>query len=351
MNVDLEASGLQILGLQVFEVVTGVENLIGSDFDDTLLGNIDDNTMTGGFGDDLLDGRDGNDTLEGGDGADRVFGHGGNDELSGGIGDDELQGGNGADTLAGGGGEDRLFGGTGADDLSGGGNDDVLSGGTGADTMSGGDGNDIYYVDDALDVTTEQLNGGSDIVRAQVDHTLANNIEELFIGGAARVGTGNELDNVIHGSSSSNILSGLAGADTIRGGGGRDTIDGGDGADLLDGGLGKDTLTGGSGRDVFQFRDDDFGTTRALADVITDFSQADNERIQLSLVDANTVATNDQAFTWIGNGAFTGVAGQLHYAQAGGNTYVEGDTNGDGTADFVIALTGIVNLAAGDFAL
>ncbi len=55
-------------------------------------------------------------------------------------------------------------------------------------------------------------------------------------------------------------------------------IDGGDGADLLDGGVGKDTLTGGAGRDVFQFRDGDFAATRALADLITDFSQLPTPR-------------------------------------------------------------------------
>ncbi len=115
--------------------------------------------------------------------------------------------------------------------------------------------------------------------------------------------------------------------------------------------MGKDTLTGGAARDVFQFRDGDFGTTRALADLITDFSHADAEKIHLSLVDANTTAGGNQAFAWIGNGAFTGVAGQLHYAQAAGNTYVEGDTNGDGTADFIIALTGTIDLVASDFIL
>ncbi len=351
VNVDLEATGLQILGLRIFESISGVENVVGSDFDDRLLGSAIDNALTGGSGDDLLDGRGGDDTLDGSEGTDRVYGHGGNDTLAGGTGDDVLSGGNGTDGLAGGVGEDRLSGGGGNDDLSGGGSDDVLNGGAGRDAMAGGDGNDIYYVDHALDDTTELLNGGHDVVRAQVDHTLANNVEELFIAGAARAGAGNALDNVLHGSASSNTLSGLEGADTIRGGGGRDTIDGGAGADLIDGGVGKDTLTGGAGRDVFQFDDGDMGATRALADVITDFSRADNERIQLSLVDANSGAAGDQAFAWIGNGAFTGAAGELHYAHAGGNTYVEGDTDGDGTADFAIALTGTVNLAAGDFVL
>ena len=59
----------------------------------------------------------------------------------------------------------------------------------------------------------------------------------------------------------------------------------------------------------------------------------------------------DQAFTWLGNGAFTGVAGQLHYVHQGGNTFVEGDLNGDSVADIFINLTGTINLVAGDFVL
>ncbi len=227
----------------------------------------------------------------------------------------------------------------------------MLNGGAGADMMTGGVGDDVYYVDNTGDVVVEGAAEGADIVRAQIDYVLGNNVEELFIGGAGRDGTGNALDNILHGSGSSNVLSGLGGADTLRGGGGRDTLLGGDGADLIDGGVGKDSMTGGTGRDVFQFRDGDFGATRALADLITDFSHADAEKINLQLVDANITAGGNQAFAFIGSGAFTGVAGQLHYAQVAGNTYVEGDTNGDGTADFVIALTGLHTLIASDFAL
>ncbi|HEX6376492.1 MAG TPA: RTX toxin, partial [Allosphingosinicella sp.] len=49
------------------------------------------------------------------------------------------------------------------------------------------------------------------------------------------------------------------------------------------------------------------------------------------------------AFTWIGSNAFGGTgaasAGQLRAYQSNGSWFVEGDTNGDGTADLVIALT------------
>ncbi len=228
---------------------------------------------------------------------------------------------------------------------------DVLNGLGGNDTLMGGGGDDDYRVDSAGDVVSEFFGEGTDLVRASADYVLSDNIETLALSGGARAGTGNSIANTISGSGGNDVLSGLAGDDTLRGKGGRDTLLGGAGEDLLDGGVGKDTMTGGADRDVFQFRDGDFGATRALADVITDFSRPDNEKINLNLVDANTVAGGNQAFTFIGNGAFTGVAGQLHFAQQAGTTYVEGDTNGDGTADFVIALTGTINLVATDFVL
>jgi Ca2+-binding RTX toxin-like protein len=338
----------------------GNDTLSGNAGDDDLRGGIGDDTILGGDGDDIAAGGSGNDTLNGDAGDDKLDGGSGNDVLNGGAGFDVLTGGSGDDTITSAGGADSIDGGSGNDTLIGGGDadflfgregNDGLNGGLGADTMDGGLGDDAYYVDQAGDVVIESVDGGVDTVRAQVDYTLTANVEELFVGGAGRNGTGNDLANTIHGAAASNVLSGLSGDDTLRGADGRDTLDGGAGADLLDGGTGKDTLTGGADRDVFQFRDGDFGTTRGVADVITDFSQADAEKIQLNLVDADTTLSGDQAFVWIGNGAFTGIAGQLHYAQASGNTYVEGDTNGDGTADFVIALTGTIDLSAMDFVL
>ena len=302
-------------------VISWVDNVIGGY---TIANGVVIENATGGAG---------NDTLTGNAAANRLIGNAGNDQL------------------VGRGGDDRITGGDGADNLNGGGGNDVLNGGAGADTMVGGAGDDNSTVDNAGDTVTEAASAGLDKVTAAVDYTLAANLEELTLASAARVGTGNTLDNTIFGSGGGDTLSSLAGADTLRGNDGRDTLLGGDGADLLDGGIGKDTLTGGAARDVYQFRDGDTGASRALADLITDFSRADAEKINLNLVDANTTVAGNQAFTWLGTGAFTGVAGQLHYAQAGGSTYVEGDLNGDGTVDFVIALTGTINLAASDFVL
>ena len=39
--------------------------------------------------------------------------------------------------------------------------------------------------------------------------------------------------------------------------------------------------------------------------------------------------------------AFSHTAGELRYEQISGNTYIEGDTNGDGIADFMIRADGL----------
>ena len=57
----------------------------------------------------------------------------------------------------------------------------------------------------------------------------------------------------------------------------------------------------------------------------------------------------NQAFTFIGTQAFHNVKGELHFPSAYG--VVQGDTNGDGVADFAIKVAGISSLVAADFVL
>ena len=59
----------------------------------------------------------------------------------------------------------------------------------------------------------------------------------------------------------------------------------------------------------------------------------------------------DQAFTFIGNAGFHHIKGELHYVQKGCHTIVEGDTNGDGKADFQIDLLHKIALTKIDFVL
>ncbi len=79
---------------------------------------------------------------------------------------------------------------------------------------------------------------------------------------------------------------------------------------------------------------------------------AQGDKIDLSAIDANTGVAGNQAFTFIGSGLYTGVAGQLRAVNTGpGVTTVAGDINGDGVSDFHIRLTGNLALVAGDFVL
>ncbi len=278
-------------------------------------------------GDDTLDGTGGDDTIDALGGNDTITGLGGNDILDGGAGNDWLDGGDG---------------------------NDRLDGGTGDDAMAGGAGQDKYFVDSLGDTITELLGGGSDTVHSSISWTLGANIESLILDGTANInGTGNNTGNVIRRTSGINSLSGGGGGDRLFGNAGNDTLHGGAGNDKLEGGAGQDLLIGSTGADSFVFRGGDFaGLTTTTADRINDFSQAEGDTIDLGAVDADSLTGGDQAFTFIGTGAFTNTAGELRYQLVNTNVFVYGDTNGDGIADFMIRLANFTApLTEGDFVI
>ncbi|MES1201017.1 MAG: calcium-binding protein [Pseudomonadota bacterium] len=107
----------------------------------------------------------------------------------------------------------------------------VLNGGAGEDTLIGGLGNDTYVVNSAGDTVTDS-GGNNDTILSYIDMpTLTANIENLTLAGAALIGGGNELNNVIVGNSLGNTLTGGLGNDQLNGGTGADTMSGGDGDD------------------------------------------------------------------------------------------------------------------------
>lgn len=347
-----------------------VEAAIGSNFADHLTGDDNANSLSGGAGVDVLRGNGGNDTLNGGAGLDKMYGGTGDDtyyvdaygdsvvenagegtdqvfssdnyKLSANVENLTLTGsstiwgyGNGLDnSLMGNGAANKLYA------LDG---NDTLNGGGGADIMFGGTGNDTYYVDNYGDRTIEKAGEGTDSVFATTSYRIGNYIENATLTGTS--------DIWVYGNSSDNVLTGNSGANKLYGLGGNDTLIGGAGNDLLQGGAGRDVMTGGDGKDSFVFATGDFGGATPIgADEITDFTHG-QDHIRLNLVDANTTVSGDQAFTWLGTGAFDGHAGELRYDQIGGNTYVSGDTNGDGIADFMIMVDGLHALVSNDFAL
>ncbi len=139
----------------------------------------------------------------------------------------------------------------------------------------------------------------------------------------------------------------------LFGGAGADFLTGGANSDLIYAALGQDVLTGGGGADYFQLRSIDDSTVSA-PDWIDDFVGG-ADKIDLSIIDANGAAADgNQAFTSIGGAAFSGVAGEVRFwFDPTGLWKVQGDLNGDGTADFLINVlsTGGEPLLVSDFIL
>jgi serralysin len=149
-------------------------------------------------------------------------------------------------------------------------------------------------------------------------------------------------------SSGGDRIRGYGGNDKLFGKGGNDTLQGDGGNDVLTGGAGKDTLTGGAGSDVFDYNLASESTVATTGrDVIKDFVRG-ADRIDLAGIDANTAASGNQAFSGFiaASKAFTR-AGQLKFADG----VLYGNTDGDATAEFAIALTGVSALSAADVIL
>ncbi len=178
-----------------------IENIEGSNYADTLLGDDGSNVISGLGGKDTLYGRKGND---------RLFGNSGNDYLNGGSQNDYLDGGADNDEL------DGWFG------------DDILIGGAGIDTVTFSGSQNGVTVDLAAGTATGH---GTDQL-AQIENIEGSNYADTLLG-----------------DDGSNVIRGLGGNDTIHGGAGADHLFGESGADGLFGGDGIDTLNGGSGAD------------------------------------------------------------------------------------------------------
>ncbi|MCU0533844.1 MAG: M10 family metallopeptidase C-terminal domain-containing protein [Hydrococcus sp. Prado102] len=147
-----------------------IENIIGSNQNDTLTGNAGNNVLNGGNGDDLINGAGGNDILVSGIGIKRLNGGTGIDTASyssftdnhvinlvtgvgrfsnSNTGDrltsiENVLGSSGSDVIIGNAVNNTLNGGNGRDRITGNGGNDILVGGLGNDTLTGGVGRDRF---------------------------------------------------------------------------------------------------------------------------------------------------------------------------------------------------------------
>lgn len=238
------------------DIIGGMENIIGSRYDDTI---------TGDSGNNKFWGLEGNDTIDGAGGIDAI-----SYEKSGSVtvnlATSVATGSNGTDTLSN---IENVIGSDYGDTITGDSGDNVFrdGGATAADSYDGEDGTDtLHYKDMAVKITADFQSGTVDMDSGPTDNF--SNIEIIL--GTAYDDTfvsGNITDDTMHGEAGNDILSFInatsgvninVGSGTATGGCGSDVFSGfesfigSDYADTFTGSAtGSETLYGGEGADVF----------------------------------------------------------------------------------------------------
>ena len=226
------------------------QQIYGSIYSDTIIGNDQNNTAYG---------KDGNDVIHGHEGEDKLYGDAGNDTLIGGKGNDYLDGGDGNDVYI----------------YNKGDGNDTITDTSGTDTIKFGSGiskqdiivkrTNVENAQDYRNITVSFKNSPNDSITildvSTGNTTNDSNIIETFefengdrlsfedIKKLSLIGTEGS-ENIIGYVHANNIIKGSGGDDTLYGQEGNDTIDGEEGNDIIEGGSGNDTLIGGAGNDT-----------------------------------------------------------------------------------------------------
>jgi Ca2+-binding RTX toxin-like protein len=307
-------------------IATG-SDFVGTRFDDTFIagagndrfignGGFDTASYAGATGVVVVDLRlTDSQNVGGGMGTDLLNGIGG---LTGSGYGDQLSGNSGANVLSGLGGSDTL---------NGYGGSDTLDGGTGADVMRGGAGNDLYVVDTS-DLVDENVAGSSGV------DTVRSSLISINLANAA----------VYKGIVENAVLVGSANITAI-GNSGVNTLVGNTGGNTIDGWLGKDTEVGGAGNDIFRFWRASHSGLGANADVITDFDDSGDDRIDLSELFGGVL-------TYRGAAAISGI-NQVNLNASGTDVYVHVNIAGTLASDMDIRLlnTTLASMTKSDFIL
>jgi Ca2+-binding RTX toxin-like protein len=210
--------------------------IVGSKYNDTLVGGRWTADIWGSSGDDVIDATRGYGVM--------MDGSGGNDVITG----------NG--TLVGGAGNDRLTGGP---------YPDRIQGGPGSDSMFGHGASDELTPDDdpagskTIDPGNDVVNGGAGV--DNVEYLNSNGPMTIDLSAGTAQGEGSDslsnIENVSGSGSYGNTIRGTAGDNRIDGGNKNDSLFGLAGNDVLDGSSGTDALDGGSGTDSCWYGEQD----------------------------------------------------------------------------------------------
>jgi Ca2+-binding RTX toxin-like protein len=295
VNLGLQPAQQPIGGGFGPDTLINIQNVIGTNFNDTLTGDANANVLSGGMGNDMLFATAGGDTLDGGAGTDTAnF----NLSTSGVTVDMGIQG-----------------------------TSQNVGGSIGPITLTSIENVIGSAFDDTLIAAlaaTETLDGGSaGSDTADFSHGTSGVSVDLNVEGSAQPGVGGgfgaiTLNNIAN-------VNGSAFNDTLTGNSGNNTLKGGAGDDTLIATTGKDTLNGGIGTDTADFRNFAGGVT-----------------IDLSLATAQSLGgANTVKLVSIEN--LTGGAGNdtLIAAANGGAETLDGGTGGSDTADFRHGTSGV----------
>lgn len=233
------------------DLLSGIEWVEGSDFNDTIKGDAGINFLYGFKGDDTLEGGAGADVLDGGDGKNTVSYASDTTGVMVDLNAGMVAGGDAQDdsgdlstfsNIIGGHQTDYLTGNGAANVIDGGSGDDWIDPLSGNDTIIGGEGNDtVSFVSQgfqgqvkvSLAITGKQNSG-------VLGTMTINGVENIESGDSADDLTGNDLKNVIDGGAGNDLINGGKGDDQLYGADGDDILIGGAGADLMDGGTGAE---------------------------------------------------------------------------------------------------------------
>ena len=310
VNVSLSIAGPQNTGGSGVDTLISIENITGSNFNDTLQGDAFNNFLNGGLGNDFVSyssaagsvtvnlqsgsatGAAGFDTLFsienaiGSNFSDTIFGNkinnviasdGGNDIIIGSLGSDVIDGGLGMDTV-------NYVSFTGGS---------ISLGAFGVVTKPLGATDQLSNVESIIATSSNQDTINLSLATPIAYSTLVDlrgffqMVQMNFITDALPIFLGvSQFENVI-GSGVHDNITGDNLANNLSGNGGNDLIAGGSSNDTIAGGLGNDTLTGEADNDFFVFGD----IGAANRDTITDFSTVQDTIILTNSLDSTLVGS------------------------------------------------------------